>query len=186
MVIEPLRLYLLAGLVLHKAVWEVLKSHKRRARVTTMVKLVKAVKIAILTGILAQTLVAEVLPISQDSVLLRGCGTFLFTAGLALAITARLQLGRSWSDIEVGSVADDQSIVDHGVYRLIRHPIYMGDILLVTGLELALNSWLVLAVPAIAAGVWWQAGREEEKLASYLPAYRTYQQRTKRFIPFVA
>ena len=56
-----LRLYLLAGLVLHKAVWEVLKrrqpqSGKRRLRAQgAMRALIKTAKLAVLAGVVAQT-----------------------------------------------------------------------------------------------------------------------------------
>jgi protein-S-isoprenylcysteine O-methyltransferase Ste14 len=181
-----LRVYLLAGLVLHKVVWEVLKTRRPARRVSAAMSLVKAAKIGMLIGIVVQTLAPEVLPISSEPAALRWTGLLLYTAGLALAITARIQLGRNWSDIETGSIARDHTIVDRGVYAIIRHPIYTGDLLLLAGLEMALNSWLVLAVAALALVVSWKAGKEEEHLASRIPAYRKYQSRTKRFIPFVA
>jgi protein-S-isoprenylcysteine O-methyltransferase Ste14 len=194
MVIDGLRLFLLSGLVLHKAVWEVLKRAGQKQSAPgggnskagdPMLALTKAVKIGILLGILAQTVSPVILPLAADPTGLRVAGAALFAAGLALAIVARFQLGRQWSDIEVGSVSRDHSVIDTGVYGLIRHPIYTGDLMLLAGLELALNSWLVLAVAALAAAVFWKSGKEERKLAAELPGYREYQLRTKKFIPFV-
>lgn len=150
-----------------------------------MLAVTKAAKIAILLGMLVQTVTPTVLPVSDDPAALRAAGTALFAAGLTLAIVARFQLGRQWSDIEVGSVSREHKVIDQGVYGLIRHPIYTGDLLLLTGLQLALNSWLVLGVAALAAAVFWKSGKEERKLAAELPGYREYQLRTKRFIPFV-
>jgi protein-S-isoprenylcysteine O-methyltransferase Ste14 len=190
MVIDSLRLFLLFGLLLHKAVWEAMKFGQQRQASSSeptspMVALTKAIKIAILLGILLQTVCPEILPISPDPHVLVQVGTALFTIGLTLAIVARIQLGRQWSDIEVGSVAADHAIIDRGVYGLIRHPIYSGDLIMLTGLELALNSWLVLGVAVLMAAVYWKAGKEERKLADQLPGYRQYQERTKRFVPFV-
>jgi protein-S-isoprenylcysteine O-methyltransferase Ste14 len=188
--VDGLRLYLLGGLVLHKLVWEVLKRRQpERVRPaeseSLLARAAKLVKLGILFGILAQTLLSDVLPIRPDPGALRFAGAALFTAGLAIAIIARLQLGRNWSDIEAGLVKPDHELVARGLYRYIRHPIYAGDLLLLFGLELALNSWLVLGVFALAAVVYRQTLREERVLLERLPGYAGYCARTRRFIPFV-
>jgi len=192
MVLDPFRLFLLLGLVAHKGVWEVLKRRQSAPRpsptpalVLIKLVLIKLAKIAILAGLCVQTVVPEVLPILSDPTTLRLAGGLLFATGLALAITARFQLGRQWSDIESSSVGADHKIIEYGVYRFIRHPIYTGDVLLIAGLELALNSWLVLAVIPLALGVFLKARSEEQELAHRLSGYHEYQSRTKRFLPFV-
>jgi protein-S-isoprenylcysteine O-methyltransferase Ste14 len=186
-----LKFYLLAGLIAHKAFWEVLK---RRAGAGSQpkppaplkVKLVKLVKIGILLGIMAQVFLPDILPITQDPADLRLFGTILYTVGLATAIAGRAYLGDSWSDIEVpGQVAKPQ-LVSRGLYRYIRHPIYTGDMLLLIGLELALNSWFVLLVLVMMPVIMRQTLREEKLLIENLPGYRDYCARTKRFVPFVA
>jgi len=192
-----LRIYLLAGLVVHKAVWEILKRRSAHAASVNCrppktagpralpLQLVKAVKVAILLGIAAQTLLPDILPISQDPIMLRIAGTLIFTAGLVIAVRGRVELGANWSDIEAAKVLTNQAVISSGLYRLIRHPIYVGDLLLLFGLELALNSWLVLGVLLLAPAVLWQAVREEKKLVRALPGYQDYCTNTKRFIPFI-
>ena len=186
MVLDPLRLFVLLGLVLHKGVWEVLKRRQTTPRPSpTPAFLIKLAKITILAGLCVQTVLPEVLPILSEPITLRLAGGLLFTTGLAMAITARFQLGRQWSDIECSSVAADQKIIEYGVYRFIRHPIYTGDVLLIAGLELALNSWLVVAVIPLALAVFVKAKSEEEELVRQLSGYHEYQSRTKRFLPFL-
>ncbi len=195
-----IRIYLLAGLVFHKAVWEYMKRPRKRtgdegelaqartsskAQANTGLQLVKLVKVAILLGIAAQTLLPEIFPISADAFILRVTGLGIYTAGLYIAIRGRLELGSNWSDIESAQVLRDQAVVAKGLYRLIRHPIYVGDLLLLLGLELSLNSWLVLGVVLLAPVVMLQAMREEKKLTRALPGYQDYCTQTKRFIPFV-
>ncbi len=184
-----LRGYLLAGLLIHKAVWEILKRRSGRQRVVPgglALKLVKATKVAILVGIVAQTLVPmRMMPISEDALALRAIGTAIYTVGLLVAILARLQLGENWSDIETPQIADGQEVVSQGLYRYLRHPVYLGDLMLLLGLELALNSWLVLGALALIPIVSRRAIREEKLLAEQLPGYDAYMRRTKRFIPFV-
>lgn len=187
-----LRLYLLAGLVAHKAVWEILKRRKAPTSEKPVpkpqplsVQLVKAVKIAILLGIVAQTMLPEILPISSEPFWLRVVGVVLYTAGLLIAVVARFQLDNNWSDIETAQVLTHQQVVSNGIYGYVRHPIYVGDILLLLGLELSLNSWLVLGVALMTPVILLQATREEKKLVETLPGYDLYCQQTKRFIPFV-
>jgi protein-S-isoprenylcysteine O-methyltransferase Ste14 len=186
-----LRLSLLAGLIAHKVVWEVLKRRQGHAQATEHLrgsvrpKLVKAVKVCILIGIVGQTLAPDILPISTEPLLLRLVGVVVYTAGLLTAIGARLQLGANWSDIETAQVFNQQNVVSHGLYRYIRHPIYVADLLLLLGLELSLNSWLVVVVGVMIPVVLRRAVHEERMLVQSLPGYALYCAQTKRFIPFV-
>jgi protein-S-isoprenylcysteine O-methyltransferase Ste14 len=116
---------------------------------------------------------------------LRLSGTIIYTAGLWIAIRGRTQLGDNWSNIETAQVLREQAVVAEGPYRFIRHPIYVGDLMLLLGLELALNSMLVFAGLALVPVVLWQAVQEEKKLIRALPGYEAYCAETKRFIPFL-
>ena len=122
---------------------------------------------------------------SDEPLMIRLAGLILFTLGLLTAVSARIQLGSNWSDIEDGKIADEHSVVSRGIYRYIRHPIYTGDILLLLGLQLTLNSWLILGVVFLAPVVAVQAIKEEKKLIAELPDYEAYTRHTKRFIPFL-
>jgi protein-S-isoprenylcysteine O-methyltransferase Ste14 len=103
-----------------------------------------------------------------------------------MAILARLQLGRNWSDIESAGVLSGQVVVGEGLYRFVRHPIYTGDLLLLIGMQLALNSWCVLLAVLLVPVVFRKAVQEERMLMRRLPGYEAYCRRTKRFVPFVA
>jgi protein-S-isoprenylcysteine O-methyltransferase Ste14 len=185
-----IRLYLLFGLLFHKAVWEYMKARQGGAPAVKKerplkVRVLSALKLCILLGIIAQTQLPEFLPISASPSTLRTVGIALYTLGLAMAVTGRIQLGWNWSDIEKSFVQRDHALVEHGLYRYVRHPIYAGDILLLSGLELTLNSWCVLGVAAIAVYVRTQAVSEERSLKSVLPGYEQYCRRTARFLPFL-
>jgi protein-S-isoprenylcysteine O-methyltransferase Ste14 len=182
------RAYLLLGLLVHKAVWEVMKSGRSapaRAPRSLSLTLVKTVKIAILLGIAVQTFMPDVLPLAEDPALLRVVGVILYTAGLMVALCGRIQLGNNWLDIEAAGVKREQAVVSKGIYRYVRHPIYIGDLALLIGLELALNSWLVILAALLVPVVLQRAVREESMLATTLPGYSLYCRQTKRFIPFL-
>jgi protein-S-isoprenylcysteine O-methyltransferase Ste14 len=185
-----IRIYLLFGLLLHKAVWEFMKSPQGTGAVPARTKsskaqVLSAVKVAILLSIIAQTVLPVMLPLAEQPSAFTVPGIVLYTVGLIIALTGRIQLGRNWTDIEKSYVKDEHRLVAHGLYHYVRHPIYTGDVLLLLGLELALNSWFVLGVAAIAVYVRHQAIYEEQKLKQSIPDYDRYCERTSRFVPFL-
>jgi protein-S-isoprenylcysteine O-methyltransferase Ste14 len=183
------RIYLLLGLVLHKAVWEIMKRRERppqwQESQPLKTRLASGAKLAVLAALVVQILAPELLPISRAPTTLRAAGLLLYTLGWVTAVTARIQLGRNWSDIEKSCIKQDHALVSHGLYRVVRHPIYTGDLLLLLGLELALNSWAVIGVLAVAVYVRQRAIREERRLLERIPGYNQYCRRTARFVPFL-
>jgi protein-S-isoprenylcysteine O-methyltransferase Ste14 len=84
-------------------------------------------------------------------------------------------------------VADEHRVIETGPYAVARHPMYVGGLVLVAGLPLALGSpvGLVTFVP-FAAVIVWRLLDEERYLSSHLPGYEAYRQRTRyRLIPYV-
>ena len=74
-----------------------------------------------------------------------------------------------------------------GPYRLVRHPGYIGSILVWVGSRLAVN-WLVAAATALVLlPVYaYRISAEEQMLVDHFgDAYRTYKARTWRLVPFV-
>jgi protein-S-isoprenylcysteine O-methyltransferase Ste14 len=188
---EILRVVLFLGLVLHKLVWVLLKRGGGLSSKADVVAqrswttfAVKAFKGLILFLLACQTLFWNLLPISDQPESLRIIGVTIYLIGLSMAILGRFQLGQNWIDLEDYRVLAGQSLVTHGIYRYVRHPIYTGDLLLLLGLELALNSWLVLGVCIPLLIVLRQAMAEEALLAQAFPGYDAYRARTGRFLPF--
>jgi len=181
-----LRLLLLLGIAARKLLWEVLKRRDgvQRAKKpgTTPIKVLKSLVQLFLAF---QTLFLDIFPMSDQPDLLRIIGTVIFFVGLATTMIGRHQLGENWTDLEDYQVLKGQSLVTHGIYRFIRHPIYTGDLLLFIGLELALNSWLVLTVFLLISIGIKQALKEEAQLSPSFSEYDAYCKQTKRFIPFV-
>ena len=84
-------------------------------------------------------------------------------------------------------VQEGQRVVDHGLYGVVRHPMYSASVLLFLSMPLVLNSPLSFLVmlcylPLIAKRI-----RNEEKLLQKeLPGYEEYAERVKyRLIPFI-
>jgi len=82
-----------------------------------------------------------------------------------------------------GSYMDTTTSVDRGPYAIIRHPQYLGYMLLTTGFALLTQHWL-LALPAVLTwvGFTWQAIQEERDCRERLGRpYADYCQRVPRF-----
>ena len=84
-------------------------------------------------------------------------------------------------------VAPDQTIITTGPYALVRHPMYIGAIIMLVGIPLALGSWWgLLAVVPITAVVIWRLLDEERFLAKNLPGYSDYRNKVRyRLVPLI-
>jgi protein-S-isoprenylcysteine O-methyltransferase Ste14 len=81
----------------------------------------------------------------------------------------------------------EQEVISTGLYGIVRHPMYMGALLFVVGLPLALGSWWgLLFVPAIAGLLAWRLVDEERLLVKSLAGYSAYRSRVRyRLVPLV-
>ena len=122
--------------------------------------------------------------LAVHSLILQIVGTVLFAAGLALAVWARIYLGRNWG--MPMTKKEEPELVTSGPYRYVRHPIYSGLLLAVLGTALATNLYLLIAVVLAGAYFIYSATVEERLMTDSFPAqYGTYKAATKMLIPFV-
>ena len=84
-------------------------------------------------------------------------------------------------------VEEGQTVVDTGLYGIVRHPMYAVTILLFLMIPLVLGSWYALIAFAFYPAVIVVRLKDEEKLLTReLPGYAAYKQKVKyRIIPFV-
>jgi protein-S-isoprenylcysteine O-methyltransferase Ste14 len=121
--------------------------------------------------------------IGTDPVL-AGVGLALFFLGLALAVWARLYIGRNWG--MPMSHKDEPELVTTGPYHRIRHPIYTGIIVAMIGTVLATTLYGLIVAAVLAGFFIYSATREEAYLTEqFQDAYRAYKRSTKMLIPFV-
>jgi protein-S-isoprenylcysteine O-methyltransferase Ste14 len=115
---------------------------------------------------------------------LQGIGLAIFVLGLALAIWARVYLGRNWGTPMSQKVNPD--LVTTGPYRRIRHPIYSGLILALIGSAVAVSWYWMIAVALGGAYFVYSAVIEERYMTQLFPdTYPAYKRSTKMLIPFV-
>lgn len=82
---------------------------------------------------------------------------------------------------------EGQQVIDSGIYALVRHPLYAGNLLMFAGTALWLGSLAaLLATTAHLAATLWRIGMEEGYLRTRLPGYADYARRVRaRLIPFL-
>ncbi len=115
---------------------------------------------------------------------LLGTGLAIFVLGLALAVWARVYLGRNWG-MPMSQKADPE-LVTTGPYRRIRHPIYSGIILGMVGTAIAVSLYWLIAVAFLGVYFLVSAVVEERNMAKLFPtAYPPYKRATKMLIPYV-
>lgn len=113
-------------------------------------------------------------------------GLLVQAAGLALRAWSMRALGASYT--RTLRVDDGrQTVIDSGPYRWVRHPGYLGSLLIWVGFAATSASAAVLALSfGLLGGVYRRRiVAEEQLLQRDLPGYTTYSQRTKKLIPFV-
>jgi protein-S-isoprenylcysteine O-methyltransferase Ste14 len=109
-------------------------------------------------------------------------GALLLLGGLAVVARAVFDLGPNLTPFPRPRQAG--VLVEHGIYRVLRHPVYAGLVLITAGWSLMHGSVIGLVLSAVFAGFLdLKARREEELLAAAFPGYEAYRRRTKRFVP---
>jgi protein-S-isoprenylcysteine O-methyltransferase Ste14 len=115
---------------------------------------------------------------------LQAVGLAIFLLGLALAVWARVYLGRNWGMPMSEKV--DPELVTTGPYHAIRHPTYSGIILAMAGTTGAVSVYWLIAVILVGAYFIYSAVMEERYMAGlFTDAYPRYKQSTKMLIPFI-
>jgi protein-S-isoprenylcysteine O-methyltransferase Ste14 len=103
---------------------------------------------------------------------------------IGLGVVAMVIIQNSYASATV-QVQADQKVVSSGLYGLVRHPMYTGNVIMMVGIPLALDSYwgLVFVVPGLL--VLASRIRDEEKLLQKeLAGYREYTQKVRyRLVP---
>ncbi|MCA9925033.1 MAG: isoprenylcysteine carboxylmethyltransferase family protein [Anaerolineales bacterium] len=112
-------------------------------------------------------------------------GLALFIIGLTIMIVGQATLWKNYSGFLI--IRKGHQLITHGIYRFTRNPIYLGAIMVFTGLPVYAASLygfltMLLIIPIILNRI-----RLEENLLAeeFQDAYQKYKQRTKKLIPFI-
>ena len=111
-------------------------------------------------------------------------GTIVLAGGMALLHRTHRDLGRAWSiTLEI---RDQHTLVTHGIYGRLRHPMYASFWLWAISQALLLPNWIAGLSGLVGFGTLFFArvGHEERMmLEAFGDEYRAYMSRTYRLIP---
>jgi protein-S-isoprenylcysteine O-methyltransferase len=111
-------------------------------------------------------------------------GVVLTLAGHALLVAARHTLGDNWS--QMVSAKEGHELVTGGPYRYIRHPMYTGTLIALTGSAIVVGGPFVFVLLVLTPLFLWRTGAEDRLMAQLFPnEHPAYKARTKKLIPFV-
>jgi protein-S-isoprenylcysteine O-methyltransferase Ste14 len=111
-----------------------------------------------------------------------GAGFFVVALGCGLA--GAVALGRNLTPFPKPST--HTHLVQGGIYGLMRHPLYTAVFCASAGWALVWQSWpALLATLALVLFFDAKARREERWLRQQFPEYASYEQRVRRFIPWI-
>ncbi len=155
----------------------VIWSYLRRGPATATSGSVSASVVAVVA-----TMLPFALPLLRGGVppgWVRVAADLLLVAGTGWSLWALRWLGRNLSVL-----AQARGLTEAGPYRLVRHPLYAGEIVAALGVALtagslaAVAAWLGLCLMQA-----YRAYREELLLLAVLPGYSDYRARTAALIP---
>ena len=113
-------------------------------------------------------------------------GVGMMAAGLALRAWSMRTLGAYYS--RTLRTTSDQTVVESGPYRVLRHPGYLGSVMVWTGFAVTSGSAAAaVGVAALMGNAYSRRIASEEAMLTgrFGSTYAEYSQRAKRLIPFV-
>lgn len=110
-------------------------------------------------------------------------GVLLLLGGL-LVVAGIFRLGANITAVPYPK--EQATLIETGPYRLVRHPMYSGAILMAFGWGFWVHGWLTIGYAVILLVFFdIKVRREELWLKEKFPGYRAYQKRVHKLIPLI-
>ena len=119
-----------------------------------------------------------------QNALLQWLGYAVFIIGSSIAILAAFHLGKNLTPLP--KPKDNAELVQAGLYRWVRHPIYFGVIVLALGwglIQQTLLVWIYVLVLMVFFDI--KSRKEEQWLCERFPEYPEYQGRVRKLVPWI-
>ncbi len=113
-------------------------------------------------------------------------GMALFAVGFMVRIYSILTL-KQYFTYSVATV-ENHTIISIGLYKFIRHPGYLGQLIIFMGISISISNWLsiLLMMIPVCLGYLYRIKVEEKFMTDQFGnGYKDYQERTKKIIPMI-
>jgi len=121
-------------------------------------------------------------PYGDASEIVAFIGVILISLGSGVLLFSFVALGNSLTAIAIPK--DNGTLVTHGIYSRVRHPIYFGLLVMCLGVMLDAGYWpQIIVVMLLYVLLSNKADFEESMLRDRYPQYQRYSERTPRFFP---
>jgi len=121
-----------------------------------------------------------------DSNVLQDIGLTIIVIGFIIRWIAVVQLGRLFT-VDV-AISATHSLKTEGLYKVVRHPSYLGLMLIITGLALCMPSlvWMAVTIIAVFIAMNYRMKVEEQALTEEFGSqYLDYSKKVSKIIPRV-
>ena len=109
-------------------------------------------------------------------------GVTLISLGSGVLLVSFISLGNSLTALAIPK--DNGTLVTHGIYSRVRHPIYFGLLVMSLGVMLDAGYWpQIIVVMLLYVLLGNKADFEESMLRERYAEYKKYSERTPRFFP---
>ncbi len=111
-------------------------------------------------------------------------GGMVLATGTLLLLAAIFRMGPNLTPVPYPR--EQATLIETGPYRIVRHPMYCGGILIALGWAFFIHGWLTLAYAFVMLLFFDVKSRREEKwLRDKFSGYASYQKRVRKLIPFI-
>lgn len=113
-------------------------------------------------------------------------GVILVVIGLIIRVSSIMILNRHFT--YTVTKIENHELIESGLSKTIRHPGYLGQLIIFTGLSALLSNWLsiIMMIVPVLSGYIYRIIVEERFMAEQMgEEYTDYQKRTKRLIPMI-
>jgi protein-S-isoprenylcysteine O-methyltransferase Ste14 len=113
-------------------------------------------------------------------------GTILVTVGLIIRISSILTLKEQFT--YTVTKIENHALIETGLYKMIRHPGYLGQLIIFLGISTSLSNWIsiIFMIVSVLIGYVYRIKTEEKFMVEQMgQKYIDYQKKTCRLIPSI-
>lgn len=118
------------------------------------------------------------------NLIIAGIGLLIILFGFIIRWMAIIQLKNAFTvDVAIGT---EQKLITDGMYKYIRHPSYLGLLMIMIGFAICMNSFasiLVIVIPMVLVVLYRISVEEKVLIEGFGDQYIEFRSRTKKIIP---